>query len=223
MLPPALFHLVVTFILMNLLAAALRFDPAAVFGPSAFYLLVRIQFRLRGIIEPVVHVFLMVPVVAFLLVYILPSSRHVHHATIPPKLALHQFIGITTVIVIGDWCRCKIIADVVHTMDPVLINAILLMNAASPRHRSYPASCCKVRAIYQISVIVSKIRRHVFFLQVRSKLASEIIISISINERTQFMQDWRIEDYKLMTTTRTKPLPRLVKHSQVLWYLYPAS
>lgn len=143
---------------MNLLTVALRSDPAAVFGPSAFYLLIRIQFRLREITELVVH--LMASVVTFLLVYVLSPPWHVHHAAVLPKLALHQFFGIATII--GDSHGCKTVADIVHTLKSVFIDAILLVNAASPWHRSYLASYCRIRTFYQvIATFISRL-----FLQV---------------------------------------------------------
>lgn len=145
MLPFTLFHPVVAFSLVNLLAAALWSDPATILGPSAFYLLIRIQFRLRGIIEAfVVHVPLMAPVVAFLLVYILSSPRHIHHAAVSPKLALHQFFRIAAVIVIGDRRGRETVANFVYILESVLVDAILLVNAASPWYRSYLTSCCRV-------------------------------------------------------------------------------
>jgi len=168
----SLFLPVVTFILVNLLTVALRSDPAAVFGPSAFYLLIRIQFRLREITELVVHVHLMAPVITFLLMYVLSPPWHVYHAAVSPKLALHQFFGIATII--DDRHGRETVADIVYTLESIFIDAILLVNAASPRHRSYPASCCRIRAFYQ--VIAAVISRHMFFLQVRSKLTPEIII-----------------------------------------------
>lgn len=177
MLPHALFHPIVTFILVNLLAAAFWLDPAAILEPSAFHLLVRIQYRLRGVIEVVIHVSLMASIVAFLFVYVLPSSRHVYHAAELPKLARHQFFGIAD---ISDRRGREIVADIAHTLEPVLVDAIFLVDAASPRHCPYPASSSGVRTLYQIIVAVLKIGRHVFFLQVRSKLTSEITILTSL-------------------------------------------
>lgn len=204
MLPHTLFHPVVTFILVNLLAVTLRSDLAAELGPSALYLLVRIQlqFRLRGIVAIVVHTPLAF-VVAFLFVHVLPSSRHVHHAAVLPKLAMHQFFGIA-----ADRCGCETFTDIVYILELVLVNAIVLVNGASPRHRSYPATCCRVGALYQIVVAVRKISRHMFFLQVRSKLTPEIIIStlVLISTRSLYATN---EDYKFMTTIRTKFLSYL--------------
>lgn len=176
MLPYALFHPIITFILVNLFAAAFRPDPAAVLEPSAFHLLVRIQLRLislRGITEVVVHIpLMMASVVAFLFVYVLPSPRHVHHAAVSPKLALHQLAGIAAVI--SDRGGRETVADIVHTLEPILVDAILLVDAASPRHRPYPASNSRVWALYQVIVAVVKIGRHMFLLQVRAKLAPKL-------------------------------------------------
>lgn len=143
MLPYALFHPIITSILVNLLAVTFRSDPAAVLEPPAFHLLVRIQYRLRGITEVVVHIpLMMASVVAFLFVYVPPSPRHVHHAAVSPKLALHQLLGVAAII--SDRRGRETVADIVHTLEPILVDAILLVDAASPRHRPYPASSSSV-------------------------------------------------------------------------------
>lgn len=173
MLPHALFHPIVTFILMNLFAAAFRLDSTAVFGPSTFYLLIGIQFRLRRIIEePIVHIRLIAFVIAFLLMCVLSPPRHLHHAAILPKLALHQFFGITAVIVIANRRGCETIADIVYTLKSVFIDAIPLVSDALRRLHSYPASCRKVRATYQRIVMI--IGRHIFFSQL-SKITSRLV------------------------------------------------
>lgn len=115
-------------------------------------------------------------VVAFLLVDVFPSSWHSHHAAVSLELALHQFVGIAAVIVIGDRCGRETVANVVYGLELVLIDAKLLVNATSPRHRSHPATRCGIRALHQILVTVMKIGRHVLLLQMRSKLTPEITI-----------------------------------------------
>lgn len=209
MLPSALFHSIVTFILVNLSAAAFRSNPAAVLEPSAVYLLVRIQFRLWEIIKLVLHAPL-ASIVAFLFVYVLSSPRHVHHAAVSPKFALHQFVGAAAAI--RDRHARETVADIVHPLEPILVDAILLVDAASPSHRSYIASSCSVWALYQIIVTVAKISRHVFFFQVRSKLAPEIIISISVLMNAILVRLTN-GDHKVMAITNNFfILPRLVEH-----------
>lgn len=192
-LESALLHPVVTLILMNLLAATLRPDPTAVSGPSAFHQFLGIEIRLARINDIVVLVVIrrrptVVLVVALLLVRELPPPRHTHHAAASPELTLYHFVGIAVVIAIDSRGR-DTLADVVYTSIPVLVDAKALVDATSPRHRSNLAPYHGVRALHQIVVTMPQIGRQVFLLQMRSKLTSEIAISV---ERVKFNVDGEV-------------------------------
>jgi len=174
----AFLHPVIALVLVDCLATPLRSDSAAVLGPSAFQLLVRVQFRFSRVREetaflsvPLMRRVLSstIPVVAFLLVRVLASPWHPHHAAVRPEPAVQQ-----TVIVIVDPRGRETFVDVVQGLEIILVGAILLMDAASPRHHAHPASGCGESAIHQIIVAVREIRRHPLFLEMRSKLAPEV-------------------------------------------------
>jgi len=168
----AFLHPVIALVLVDCLAAPLRSDPAAVLGPSAFQLLVRVQFRFSRVREEtaVLSVPLTIPIVAFLLVRVLASPWHAHHAAVRSEPAVQQVVG--TVIV--DRRERETFVDVVQGLEIILVRAILLVDAASPRHHSHLASGCGESAVHQIIAAVTEIGRHALFLEMRSKLAPEV-------------------------------------------------
>lgn len=133
----ALFHPVITLVLVYLLATTFRSHSATVRGPSAFHLLLRIQFRRHpDAIGLVVRLPVIASVVTLLLMHGLTPPRHSHHATVTPELALHQLLGIAVVIVIDERRARQTLADVVHAVKLVLVDAKVLVNVASPWHRA---------------------------------------------------------------------------------------
>lgn len=132
-------HSVIALFLVSRFAVSFRSDPTTVLGPSAVRLFLRVQLRVGWTPSWLLVVPVPVPavlaVVTFLLVNVLPSSRHPHHTSVSPVLALDQLVLIVRVF--GDRDATDALDHVVHSEKLFLVIAYTLVYRPSPGWHSY--------------------------------------------------------------------------------------
>lgn len=130
-------HSVIALFLVSRFAVTFWSDPTTVLGPSAVRLFLGVQLRVGRTPSRllVVSVPAILAVVTFLLVNVLSSSRHPHHTSVSPVLALDQLVLIVRVF--GDRDATDALDHVVHSQELFLVIAYALVYRPSPGWHSY--------------------------------------------------------------------------------------